>query len=526
MGASDVRADSASRNLGSDAAMGATRRCATCGAVYPADFLVCPKDATSLEQHEGSSEDPLIGEMLAGSFRVTRVLGEGGMGRVYEAQHVRLPKRFAVKVMHEDLASRGQSVARFDREAQAVARISSEHVVDVVDVVRAQGRTCIVTELLEGEELGDFLRRVGKLPLPTAIAICRQICRGLAAAHAVGVVHRDLKPSNLFLVKREGGVAHVKILDFGIAKFDDGSKLTQTGAILGTPAYMAPEQALGSGDVDIRADVYAVGAVLYRMLTGAPPFPEDVDPTVALTRLLIEDPRRPRDLDRSIPAGVEALIQRAMARSPEARPATTQELDQLLATFDTTARDSTVPLTSAGSPRFSEARIGLEDTVAVTPATPGNDAEAASRRARRARPAAIFLTLAVSVTAGVAVLLLAVLTLHAGTGRAAPSELETILIAVLTFLAMLFVLLGAMRVLSARWRSAPAIQRLGDGLRATMLWFLVPLGVIQTVWLACTLVGLVPSGGWLIWIQPSIVLVPLLLSTGVFSSALRQAGRV
>jgi serine/threonine-protein kinase len=506
--------------------MGPTRRCSTCGAQYPPDFLVCPKDATSLEQHEGSSEDPLIGEVLAGSFMITGILGSGGMGRVYEAEHVRLPKRFAVKVMHEELAVNTESAARFEREAQAAAMIASEHVLEVVDVVRAQGRACIVTELLSGEELGELLDRTGKLPLPTAITICRQVCRGLAAAHAVGVVHRDLKPSNLFLLKREGGAIHVKILDFGIAKLTtDNSKLTRTGAVLGTPAYMAPEQALGSGNVDVRADVYAVGAVLYRMITGSAPFPDEaMDPALVLTRVITEDPRRPRDLDRSIPAGLEVLIQRAMARTPDARPATMLELDRQLAAFDAPATDGATMALPA--PRTSALGLALGDTVAAAPPAPARDTDAVTRRAGRARPLAVLLTIAVSITAALATPLVAMLALRTTTGRNAPSEIETILIAVLTLLATLLVLLGTTRVMIARWRSALAIERLGDGLRATLLWFLFPLGLINMGWLTCTIFLPVPSKEWLSWIQLGMVLGPMLLSAGALTWAVRRAGRI
>ncbi|MCK6491750.1 MAG: serine/threonine protein kinase, partial [Planctomycetes bacterium] len=203
------------------------------------------------------------------------------MGRVYVAQHLRIPRRFAVKIMHDQLAAHAEAVARFEREAQAVARITNDHVIDIVDVVRVQGRAALITELLEGEELGLYLDRAGKLPLPQAIAICRQVCRGLAAAHAVKVVHRDLKPSNLFVMTRDDGSLHVKILDFGVAKLVDGTELTGSGMLLGTPAFMAPEQALGARDVDHRADIYALGAVLYQSLTGQLPFPDD-DPARTL----------------------------------------------------------------------------------------------------------------------------------------------------------------------------------------------------------------------------------------------------
>src|SRR5260370_1593634 len=152
------------------------------------------------------------------------------MGRVYEAEAVRLPKRFAVKVMQETLSRNRGAVERFEREAQAAASIASEHVVEMVDIVRTrEGWPCLVSELLEGEDLSTLCERTGKVPLPTAIVICRQICRGLAAAHTAGVVHRDLKPSNVFLVRRVDERIHIKILDFGVAPLTDTKELSPTG---------------------------------------------------------------------------------------------------------------------------------------------------------------------------------------------------------------------------------------------------------------------------------------------------------
>ena len=501
------------------------RRCPTCGAQYPLDFLVCPKDATSLEQPEDPDADPLIGEVLAGSYKVTRPLGEGGMGRVYEAQHLRVPRRFAVKVMHERLASNAEAVTRFEREAQAIAQIAHDHVIDIVDVVRAHRRTCIVTELLDGEELGDRLERAGKLPLKEAIAIARQVCRGLAAAHATQVVHRDLKPANLFLVKRDDGALHVKILDFGIAKLANSSELTGSGMILGTPAFMAPEQAMGARDVDQRADIYALGAVLYQMLTGELPFPSD-DPTVTLARLLTEDPRRPRDIDKSIPEGMEALIQKAMAREPAARPSSVMELDRLLAAFDETGRQERAPL-----PTRQVEREAIEAMATMTAPSPAGEADDATRRARRARPAALLLSIAASVIAGVTVLTTAVVSLRTLLYVTSFNEVQAVLIALLSLLAAAFVLLGALRILVTRWRSAPVIQRLGEALRVALLWYLVPLGLLALVARGYATLAVIPltlpaaPKQYLSYLDLTLVIVPALLGGTMMMVGLRRAHR-
>lgn len=501
------------------------RRCPTCGAHYPSDFLVCPKDATSLEESAGAGADPLIGEVLAGSFKIVELLGSGGMGRVYVAQHLRIPRRYAVKIMHDQLAQNAEAVARFEREAQAVARIVNEHVIEIVDVVRVQGRAALITELLEGEELGLFLDRAKKLPLAQAIAICRQVCRGLSAAHGVKVVHRDLKPSNLFLVKRDDGSLHVKILDFGVAKLVGGTELTGSGMLLGTPAFMAPEQALGARDVDHKADIYALGAVLYQALTGQLPFPDD-DPARTLTRLLTEDPRRPRDIERSIPAGVEALIQKAMAREPEARPKSAQELDRLLAAFDEVGRSERMPSLPQVS---SRATLQAMDTMAAPISS--DLAEDATKRARRARPAALALAIITSLLSGVAALTCAVVSLRTLLQVTSFNELQTLLLALLAVLAAGFALLGSLRVLFTRWRSAPAIQRLGEGLRGAVLWYLVPLGLLALVARVYAALAVIPytlpaaRAEFLRYFDLVLVMIPTLLGGVMMVVGLRRARR-
>jgi serine/threonine-protein kinase len=194
-----------------------------------------------------------------------------------------------------------------------------------------QGRPFIIGELLQGKELGDHLIEVGRMSAGAAVRIVRRICRGLSAAHAMGVVHRDMKPENVFLT---GDPANPmpKILDFGISRVADKPALTHTGMIMGTPSYMAPEQARGER-VDHRADIYAAGAILYRALTGQPPFDRD-DPSATLVAVLAEEPPRPRSLNPEIPPDLEVVMQRAMAKAPDQRYATIDDFDRALAPFD------------------------------------------------------------------------------------------------------------------------------------------------------------------------------------------------
>jgi serine/threonine-protein kinase len=314
-----------------------SRLCPQCGGRFPADFRVCPRDAVPLEDAP-EGDDPLVGQVLAGSYEVTRVLGEGGMGRVYEARHTRLSgKRFAIKLLHPDLARQPEVVTRFQREAEAASGINHVNVVGVHDVNSTlDGQPYIVAELLQGEELGDYLERVGKVPAGDAVRIARQVCRALGAAHAQGIVHRDVKPENVFLTGDVGRIeaATVKVIDFGISKVASagGESLTKTGMVMGTPDYMAPEQARGDR-VDARADIYAVGAILYRALTGRKPF-DGLDPMATLTAVLTTEPDRPSALDASIPLALELVVQRAMAKSPKDRYQTMDELEHELAAFD------------------------------------------------------------------------------------------------------------------------------------------------------------------------------------------------
>ncbi len=272
------------------------------------------------------SGDDLVGTTLNNTYAVERLLGEGGMGRVYLAQHKRIAqKRVAIKVLHAEFSSNTQVLARFQREAESAAAISHPNVVAVLDVdVTPGGMPYLVCEYLEGIDLSDHLKDVKRLDVPDAISITRQLCRGLGAAHARGVIHRDLKPANVFLVgdfsKGAPPRLFAKLLDFGLSRFNTAEgeqNLTKTGFIMGTPSYMAPEQARGQR-VDQRADVYGLGTILYTVLTGHAPYEEET-PQATILALLNSEPPRPRSLMPSIPPHVELIVERAIAKDPDQR---------------------------------------------------------------------------------------------------------------------------------------------------------------------------------------------------------------
>ena len=369
--------------------------CSTCAHRYPADFLICPRDATPLHS-ENEGEDPLINKVIGDTYQVVRVVGEGGMGKVYEAKHLRLrERRFALKVLHPELASKPEIVQRFQREAETASGLDHPNVVSVFDVHRMpDGTPYLVGEFLDGEELGARLKRLGKLEVTQAVVIARQVCRALSAAHARGIVHRDMKPENVFLTERDG-LPVAKILDFGISKAGHrDTHLTRTGVIMGTPSYMAPEQARGE-KVDLRADVYAVGALLYHLLTGRPPFESD-DPGAVLTRVLTEEPARPRSLEPSIPEAVELVIQRAMAKHAADRYQSMAELDSALTPFDGSAAQPGLALRVTVPDRDGAVPLDTTARHIVALASDAGQADP-TKRAKLARPAIIALSSVLAV---------------------------------------------------------------------------------------------------------------------------------
>src|SRR5262245_53946690 len=224
-----------------------------------------------------------VGSLLNGTYRLERVIAEGGMGVVYEAAHVRLPRRFAVKVLGKPEDSRVSSTAlqRFRREAEIASTLAHPHIVEVFDYqISDTGAPYLVMELLDGEDLADRLKRSGRLPIVMALRIVDEVAQALDVAHAAGVVHRDLKPANVFLSKRAGREDFVKVLDFGVSKIIDAATLTHEKAMVGTPLYMSPEQAVGTQELSPASDVFSLGSIAYEMLSGRRAFAASSIPSI------------------------------------------------------------------------------------------------------------------------------------------------------------------------------------------------------------------------------------------------------
>ncbi len=270
--------------------------------------------------------------MLGGTYRILSRRGEGGMGVVFEAEHVRLDRRVAVKVLRPEFLRDADAVGRFCREARTAGRIRHDGIVEILDVNSEPGGAWyIVMELLQGEDLASLLARAGPLPVERAVAIARQVCGGLAVAHDNGIIHRDIKPANVFLADRGDGLDHVKLLDFGISKLaTGGTTVTGTGQVVGTPLYMSPEQACGDPSLDHRTDIFAVGTALYEMLTGHAPF-EAPSAMAVLARLMTQDAERPSRLNPNIPPWLERVVLRCLARDPDGRFNSSRELAEVLA---------------------------------------------------------------------------------------------------------------------------------------------------------------------------------------------------
>jgi eukaryotic-like serine/threonine-protein kinase len=293
-----------------------------------------------LRMEEGTASPVREGEILAGRYRVERVLASGGMGVVVAARHVSLGQRVALKFLLSNLPATSEVAARFEREGKAAALLRSEHVARVTDIGQLEnGAPFMVMEFLDGSDLATVVEREGPLSIPSAVEYVLQTCEGLAEAHAAHIVHRDLKPSNLFRTMRPDGSPLIKILDFGISKVDDASSaaVTSTAAVLGSPLYMSPEQMQSSKSVDARSDIWSLGVVLHQLLTGKPPFEEETLPALCVA-IATKAPTSLRSILPNAPPELEAIINRCLQKSPAARFQNVAELATALAPFCPEAR--------------------------------------------------------------------------------------------------------------------------------------------------------------------------------------------
>ncbi len=284
----------------------------------------------------GEEHLPQPGEVLAGKYRIERIIGKGGMGAVLSAQHELLGQRIAIKFLLGEIAQNPEAVARFNNEARNAFKIQSEHVCRIMDVGTERGMPFMVMEFLEGEDLSQMIEKRGALPVEDAVDYVLQALEAIAQAHALGIVHRDLKPANLFLHRRTDGSTIVKVLDFGIAKASNpfgetgGHSLTSTKSMLGSPLYMSPEQLRSAKNVDQRADVWALGVILYELLTGTVPF--NGETLGELFIAILEQPPPPVSHKRpDVPQVLSDAITRCLQRQIDYRFANVAELAQTIA---------------------------------------------------------------------------------------------------------------------------------------------------------------------------------------------------
>lgn len=335
--------------------------CPACQSSYDAEELFCPTDGSTLRAV--APADDLVGTVIADRYLVEERIGAGGMGQVYLARHVRLPQQWAIKVLHRSLAGDPDALARFNREATNASRIDDPHIAGVVDFGESRdGLTYLVMEYVPGETLKSLVTREAPLDVAGTAAFAGQIAQALEAAHGLGIVHRDLKPENVLISRTAAGAECLKVVDFGISKAIRGTDqcVTRTGFVAGTCEFMSPEQVLGR-EVDHRSDIYALGLLVFLMLTGAHAFVGET-PEHAMLKRLKEPPRKLAEArpDRRWPEALQVVIDRALAREPGERYASAGALAAALgASFG-------VPLDVArGATKQSRAKLAIAAALAV-----------------------------------------------------------------------------------------------------------------------------------------------------------------
>jgi serine/threonine protein kinase len=311
------------------------RVCPKCGSQFTSGETVCSRDGSSLQEAPAAEERP-IGTVLAGKYRIEGFLKRGGMGAVYRATHVMLQKQVAIKLIKPELVTSQDTVERFHREARAASQLDHPNIVTVHDLGQAEdGTLYIAMELVPGRSLKELVKKEGPLRPERAVWLAKGICSALALAHRNHIIHRDLKPQNIMVFQDSDGQEQPKLLDFGIAKTfeSQGPALTSTGLVLGTPHYMAPEQAKGV-PVDARSDLYALGIILYEMLVGKVPFDDKSIPAI-LVKHLNEQPRPLSQLRPGLAPALEAIVLRCLEKEPGSRYQSAQELSETLAAAET-----------------------------------------------------------------------------------------------------------------------------------------------------------------------------------------------
>ncbi len=302
------------------------KTCPKCGAEYPDTTTLCPSDGVALEK----TDDSLLGQTLAGKYRIDERLSEGGMGTVYRGTHVLMDKTVAVKVLRPSLAADEKIVARFSREARAASKISHPHALSVTDFGEDEnGTVFLVMEYVDGRTLKDIIRQEGPMPLTRVVEIIKQVGSALDAAHAQGVVHRDLKSDNIMLLNTMNA-DYAQVLDFGIAKikerdgeYDPG--LTAPDLVIGTPQYMSPEQCSQAPGIDARSDIYSLGVIIYEMLVGHVPFTGG-SPTEIMVKQMQQPAPSILNERSDVPPAVAQVVARALEKSPHDRYASACEL--------------------------------------------------------------------------------------------------------------------------------------------------------------------------------------------------------
>jgi serine/threonine-protein kinase len=338
----------------------------------------------------------LVGRVID-KYEIVRLLGQGGMGRVYEGLNRTIGKRVALKFIERDAAT-SDAVARFQREAQAASAVESAHIVEIFDAgVSEDGMPFIVMELLRGEDLGHRIRRLGRLELDEALVVTAQILRGLHRAHEVGIIHRDLKPDNVFLLDRDDDQIFTKILDFGVSKITKrgevgATTITREGTVIGTPVYMSPEQAQALPDVDGQADLWSVGAILYECLSGRPPH-SGASYEQVIVNICMKDVDDIRLHNPAVPEGVARVLAKALTRDRAARFQTARDfLDALVpesggilsarsvSSASGARKAAAIHSSPPGAP--GPATLGAVSTVAALPSSLPTAGRASSSRGR------------------------------------------------------------------------------------------------------------------------------------------------